>query len=157
MNLAADQSVWPEKKRRQKPRCSRCWPCLHHLLHITYESALIHSGHSLRECSKIPVLVSKDPAQIIDYFQQLAMMGPPQTATSHTWITTVSSWGWGELLHHCPLVSAQPPSSVERARVRLQAQIAAPVAVTKSWLAGEVNSLLSDRPHRNDRQTWHVR
>lgn len=79
MNLAADQSVWPGKKRHQKPRCSRCWPRLHHLLHITYESTLIYGGHSLKECSRIPILVPGDPAQIIDYFRQLAMPRPPQT------------------------------------------------------------------------------
>lgn len=36
--------------------------------------------------------------------------------SSGTWISAVSSWSWGrgDPLHLCPLVSTQPPTSIER-------------------------------------------
>lgn len=37
-----------------------------------------------------------------------------QIANLRSWISTVSSWGWGLLLHHCLLMSTQSPTSFER-------------------------------------------
>lgn len=78
MNLAKDQQLWSGKTCSLITLCSSCWPYLHHLVHMSYGSALIRGGHSQKGRAKDQPISSSGqtgggPGEDLT---QLAMMKP---------------------------------------------------------------------------------